>query len=362
MNLGLSAEERELVAAVQAFLSDWRPVPGNSSSRAAYFRALCGRGWSVPLWPERWGGGDLTAEETYLVDRTLILAGAPVLSPLTVATIGPLLMSVTTEASCQRWLPGMARGELKWCAHGSLLGGRPVEGRLQADEFVSAAGALQVMGAGGADLLMGVAVDGEKADLVVAELVPESVLPGGPLDPDTVFAGSLSFERLGSAQPETELRRLIEVLSSSDLARSYSRTARLRYRFAEIDRVYQDQDQDSLGVSEMVELDVVLRGLEVLERRALHADTTQLREVLAVKVAEVGEWLSRLAVQALGYYALPAPDPARQHNELPVAALTGQDAIGELIRYVGGLEAVTARDRIAALELGSFGSMHQQGE
>ena len=44
------------------------------------------------------------------------------------------------------------------------------------------------------------------------------------------------------------------------------------------------------------------------------------------------------------------------------SVLAGQDAIGELIRYVGGREAIAARDRIAVLEGLSLGPASQQGE
>lgn len=105
-------------------------------------------------------------------------------------------------------------------------------------------------------------------------------------------------------------------------------------------------------------LEVGLLATEAMERRAFlpagrkssSADTALL-DAVAIRTSELGAALAGLAVESLGYHALPAPDPHRQHNELPDlaagGAVSGADAIARLLRYVGGLDAMEARDRLA---------------
>ena len=351
MQLGLNADQAELLAEVEAFLADWRAGPDSAATRAAWFRAVCERGWSVPAWPARWGGAGLSVELAYLVDRTLVLAGAPVLTPLIVAIIGPLLMRVAGSRACRRWLPDLARGESRWCVHGSVLGGQWLPGSFKAGApsregtFLPAADEVAVPGAGRADHLMALATDGRQAAPVVAGLPPEAVLTGTHLDPDRVITRRLHFRRIGAKCPEPALRALVDGLRTSASGRACSQVSRLRRRLDEIVRL----SRDPAVSPAFAELGVKLTGLAVLEERALQAESDALTLALTVGIAEAGQALASLAMQTLGYYALPVPDPVAQHNELPLAALSGQDAVGDLIRYVGGLEAMSARDRIASL-------------
>ena len=111
--------------------------------------------------------------------------------------------------------------------------------------------------------------------------------------------------------------------------------------------------EPALSAAELAELDIGLRALEGLEDRAYGAEVdADLAAAVRIRGAALGERMAHRVLADLGYYALAAPDPNRQHNELPDAAFRAQDAIARLIRYVGGLEAVQARDAIAARRFG----------
>ena len=62
-------------------------------------------------WPEQYGGRGLTESEQLIRYEEALLAGAP--TPfVTLNTVGPALMSQGTEAQKQRFLPGIASGEI----------------------------------------------------------------------------------------------------------------------------------------------------------------------------------------------------------------------------------------------------------
>jgi len=103
-------------------------------------------------------------------------------------------------------------------------------------------------------------------------------------------------------------------------------------------------------------LQVELAAVEALELRAVFAPGTPAAALLAavgIRAGELGVAVAELVVAALGYHVLPAPDPNRQHNELPelvgAGAAPGADAMDALLRYVAGLDAAGARDRLAGL-------------
>jgi alkylation response protein AidB-like acyl-CoA dehydrogenase len=66
-------------------------------------------------WPKRYGGHERSALERYVVVEELLAAGAPVAAHwIADRQTGPLLLRYGTEEQRLRFLPGMARGEIKF--------------------------------------------------------------------------------------------------------------------------------------------------------------------------------------------------------------------------------------------------------
>lgn len=343
----LNSDEQALVESVQEVLAGWMPFPVSASRAGALIKTMSELGWTVPLWPQPWGSGAFSPRQAWLLDWVLSVNGAPQLDPIVVDLVGPLLMRLADDTLQATWLPAIAGGESRWAVHNSLLGGVAVDGVFDDARFEPAADRFAVSGAGVADRLILLAREGRVADIVTARLSAAAIMPGAPLDPDQISARELTFERLGTMRSERDLRMVVESLCPPGGTRARSWTGRLRHQL-EMLRL----QTGLFRVADLAEQEVALIGLEVLEHRAQIANSGPLADAVAIKSAELGQAFARLAVEALGYYALPAPDPQRQHNELPYAAMAGQDAVGELIRYVGGLEAMTVRDRIFGIELG----------
>jgi alkylation response protein AidB-like acyl-CoA dehydrogenase len=78
-----------------------------------FSRKVGGRGWIGMTWPKRYGGGERTFLERYVVLEEMLAAGAPV-SAHWVADrqSGPLLLRFGTEEQRQRFLPAITRGEV----------------------------------------------------------------------------------------------------------------------------------------------------------------------------------------------------------------------------------------------------------
>lgn len=82
----------------------------------AFSRSLGARGWIGMTWPKRYGGGERTALERYVVLEELLFAGAPVAAHwIADRQSGPLLLRFGTERHRSEIVPRIARGELCFC-------------------------------------------------------------------------------------------------------------------------------------------------------------------------------------------------------------------------------------------------------
>lgn len=77
---------------------------------------MADKGWGVPLWPARYGGGGLTSREAKILGEEMaqIEAFNPI-GGLGVMMLGPTVLEFGTEEQKLQHIPPIARGELEWC-------------------------------------------------------------------------------------------------------------------------------------------------------------------------------------------------------------------------------------------------------
>lgn len=113
------ALRRELRAFLADAGRDWTPEDRARSWMGFdrdFARAVGRRGWIGMTWPARYGGGERTSIERYMVLEEMLAAGAPTGAFwIGDRQSGPLLLRLGTEAQRQLILPGIARGELAFC-------------------------------------------------------------------------------------------------------------------------------------------------------------------------------------------------------------------------------------------------------
>jgi len=87
-----------------------------SDAQKSWLEVMAVRGWTVPDWPEAYGGGGLTPEQAIVLKEEMLRIGAR--SPLTsfgISMLGPALLKFGTEEQKRHYLPQIARGEIRWC-------------------------------------------------------------------------------------------------------------------------------------------------------------------------------------------------------------------------------------------------------
>ena len=77
-------------------------------------RILGKKGWLAFGWPKEFGGPGWTAVQQHLFEEECALAGAPRIVPFGPVMVAPVIMAFGTPEQQQRFLPGIASGEVWW--------------------------------------------------------------------------------------------------------------------------------------------------------------------------------------------------------------------------------------------------------
>ena len=123
-----------------------------------WLERMAERGWTVPTWPQEYGGAGLAKEEfLVLLDELQRIQARPPLGGMGVSMIGPTLLEYGTAAQKREHLPPIARGEVAWCqgysepGAGSDLAGLQSYAEDHGDHFILNGAKIWTSGANHAD-------------------------------------------------------------------------------------------------------------------------------------------------------------------------------------------------------------------
>lgn len=86
-----------------------------SEDRKIWFERMAQRGWTVPTWPERYGGGGLDQSQARILSEEMKRIDAVMpLQSLGILMLGPALLKFGTEEQKLEHLPRIARGQIRW--------------------------------------------------------------------------------------------------------------------------------------------------------------------------------------------------------------------------------------------------------
>jgi alkylation response protein AidB-like acyl-CoA dehydrogenase len=119
----LPREAIALRGEVRAFLNEHAPKKSSATKAQSwsghspeFSRKLGAQGWLGMTWPKKYGGHERSFAERYVVIEEMLVAGAPVGAHWVAdRQSGPLLLRFGTEEQRQKFLPGIARGEIYFC-------------------------------------------------------------------------------------------------------------------------------------------------------------------------------------------------------------------------------------------------------
>ena len=124
MDFTTDMSEQAFREEIRSFLNENLPADMAARGRSGYLankqdalawqKVLARRGWSVPHWPEEYGGPGWTSRQRYIFDEECYLAGAPVTNIAGVGLVGPVIYTYGNDAQKRRFLPDIRQGNTYW--------------------------------------------------------------------------------------------------------------------------------------------------------------------------------------------------------------------------------------------------------
>ena len=87
-----------------------------SEDQKIWFERMLEKGWVVPYWEEKYGGGGLSRIENKILNEEMTRLGCrkPLFS-FGISMLGPALLKFATEEQKLKYLPEIVKGEIRWC-------------------------------------------------------------------------------------------------------------------------------------------------------------------------------------------------------------------------------------------------------
>ena len=124
MDLAFTPEEQEFREEVRAWVRSNLPdeiahkvhnaLHLTRDDMQRWAKILGQKGWLGYGWPKQFGGPGWTAVQKHLFEEETALAGAPRIVPFGPVMVAPVIMAFGSPEQQQRFLPGIASGEVWW--------------------------------------------------------------------------------------------------------------------------------------------------------------------------------------------------------------------------------------------------------
>ncbi|MDR0274384.1 MAG: acyl-CoA dehydrogenase family protein [Burkholderiaceae bacterium] len=292
-------------------------------------RILGKKGWLGYGWPRQFGGPGWTAVQKHLFEQECAMAGAPRLMPFGPVMVAPVIMAYGNQAQQERFLPGIASGDVWWSqgysepGSGSDLASLRTRAERKGDKYiVNGQKTWTTLGQYGEWMFNLVRTSTEgKPQAGISFLLIDMKSPGVSVRPIKLLDGECEVNDVFFDNVEVPAENLIgeenkgwtyakhllshERTNIADVNRAKRELERLK-RIAQAEGVYDDarlRDQIAL-----LEVDIV--ALEMLVLRVLSAEKSgrnalDIAGLLKIKGSEIQQRYTELMMLAAGPYSLP---------------------------------------------------------
>jgi len=287
------------------------------------------KGWLGHAWSKEFGGPGWNAIQKHLFEEECALAGAPRVVPFGPVMVAPVIMAFGNAEQQQRFLPGIASGEVWWSqgysepGSGSDLASLKTRAERVGDKYiVNGQKTWTTLGQYGewSFCLVRTATEG-KPQNGISFLLIDMKSPGVTVRPIILLDGSAEVNEVFFDNVEVPAENLIgeenkgwnyakyllahERTNIADVNRAKRELERLK-RIAKTEGVYEDMRfRDEIA---KLEVDVV--ALEMMVLRVLSAEKSgkqslDIAGLLKIRGSEIQQRYSELMMLAAGPFALP---------------------------------------------------------
>lgn len=296
-------------------------------------RILGKKGWLGYGWPKEFGGPGWTAVQKHLFEEECALAGTPRIVPFGPVMVAPVIMAYGTPEQQQRFLPGIASGEVWWSQGYSEPGSGSdlASVKTRAERVHTSSGDKYIvngqktwttLGQYGEWIFCLVRTSNEgKPQTGISFLLIDMKSPGVTVRPIKLLDGSHEVNEVFFDNVEVPADQLIgeenkgwtyakhllshERTNIADVNRAKRELERVK-RIARAEGVWEDQRfRDQIA---LLEIDVI--ALEMLVLRVLSAmksgkNPLDIAGLLKIKGSEIQQRYAELMMLAAGPYSLP---------------------------------------------------------
>ncbi len=292
-------------------------------------KILGAKGWLGYAWPTQFGGPGWNAVQKHLFEEECALAGAPRIVPFGPVMVAPVIMAFGNREQQERFLPGIASGEVWWSqgysepGSGSDLASLKTRAERQGDHYiVNGQKTWTTLGQYGEWIFCLVRTSTEgKPQTGISFLLIDMQSPGVSVRPIQLLDGECEVNEVWFDNVKVPVENLIgeenkgwtyakhllahERTNIADVNRAKRELERLK-RIAKTEGVWDDsrfRDQIAL-----LEVDIV--ALEMLVLRVLSAERSgkqslDIAGLLKIRGSEIQQRYTELMMLAAGPYALP---------------------------------------------------------
>ena len=302
-------------------------------------RKLAGRGWLCPNWPKEYGGPGWSSTEKFIFEMEMARADSPYLSSFSIKMVAPVLMKYGSAAQKKRFLPKIAAAEELWCqgysepGSGSDLASLRTKAERQGDHFIVNGQKIWTTNAHFADwifCLVRTSSEGKRQE-GISFLLIDMKSPGIRIDPIYLVDGTRTpmrheVNQVFFTDVEVPVENLVGEENKGWTYAKYlleferggqAHGPRLRKAFRHLQTLSTTQMDagEPLSASppwreKMAALEMEIDAVEMNEMMFYSSLKTgdapgNMASVVKMRGTEVGQKVTELAVEAVGWYGAP---------------------------------------------------------
>ncbi len=302
----------------------------------SWAKILGKKGWLAFGWPAEFGGPGWTAVQKHLFEEECALAGAPRIIPFGPVMVAPVIMAFGTPEQQQRFLPGIASGEVWWSqgysepgAGSDLASVKTRAERVGNKYIVNGQKTWTTLGQYGDWMFNLVRTSTEgKPQTGISFLLVDMKSPGVTVRPIKLLDGECEVNEVFFDNVEVPAENLVgeenkgwtyakhllshERTNIADVNRSKRELERLK-RIAQREGVWDDprfRDQIALLEVDIVALEMMV--LRVLSATSSGKNSLDIAGLLKIRGSEIQQRYSELMLLAAGPFALPFIEEAME--------------------------------------------------
>jgi acyl-CoA dehydrogenase len=351
MNISFSPEHEKFRDEVRTFLDEsltddlrtaQRMCPGlflDYEHNIAWHKILHRKGWVAPAWPKEYGGTGWDLMQRYIWSIETAEADAPDLAPMSLGMCGPMLIGCGSEAQKKELLPRILSGEDYYCqgysepGSGSDLASLKLKATSDGDDYILNGSKIWTSHAHYANrmFLLVRSDDSDKPQDGITFLLLDMDSPGIKVEPIVFASGThevnqVFFENVRVAKSNivgkehkgwTVAKYLLEFeRGSGGTASRKIALRRLRSLAREIPWQGSNLSAEGDFAYKLDEVEVKLEAIQFTEFRIMAAlskgqNPGPESSIMKTLGADLGQYITELATEALGYYATVHQPKAR---------------------------------------------------